>query len=655
MNRYPHVFTPLKLGKVTVKNRLELTPFVPCLADSEGGVTEAMINFIRMQARTGAGIIVMGCITDTNRKLSEYADLEITHDRFVPGLSLLADEAHKYGAKLAYELSHSGRGDLPSARELEGFEGMTEEIPVPSLEAAVCTRMTRGDMDWLISHQVMSCKRALKAGFDIIFIHAGHNAWLSSWLSPLTNHRTDEYGGSLENRMRFPLEVIRAVREAVGPDVPIEVRASVADMVEGGIEEEECFRFFEAAQDYIDLAHVSRGNCFHEDGRMYTSPMYTMPHRINEEACAKLKKRLRIPVTCVGNIWNLDDAEEILAAGHADVIGFARSVLADPQLFLKAACGKGDEVRPCLKCMDGCGLIFHGLPARCAVNPELGFETEVRLRQPALEKKKVLVAGGGPAGIQAALTLLERGHEVVLVEKEGRLGGKLHDAGAVSFKNLMRDYRDYLLRMMDRSTARILLNTEITQELLQKEAPDAVFVATGSSYIRPRIPGIDGANVHMLADAESGNENLGKDLIICGGGLSGIESAVDFARKGHHVTVIDMIATEKFCDNLFMFAYEALFKEVRLSGVKLQGNSKILEFTEKGVVVEQEGQKKEFLCDDVIIALGLKSENRLAGQLKEWDYDSVYVVGDARKVKNIRHATRTAYDAVFAMEAGVPY
>ncbi len=655
MNRYPHVFTPLKLGKVTVKNRLELTPFVPCLADSEGGVTEAMINFIRMQARTGAGIIVMGCITDTNRKLSEYADLEITHDRFVPGLSLLADEAHKYGAKLAYELSHSGRGDLPSARELEGFEGMTEEIPVPSLEAAVCTRMTRGDMDWLISHQVMSCKRALKAGFDIIFIHAGHNAWLSSWLSPLTNHRTDEYGGSLENRMRFPLEVIRAVREAVGSDVPIEVRASVADMVEGGIEEEECFRFFEAAQDYIDLAHVSRGNCFHEDGRMYTSPMYTMPHRINEEACAKLKKRLRIPVTCVGNIWNLDDAEEILAAGHADVIGFARSVLADPQLFLKAACGKGDEVRPCLKCMDGCGLIFHGLPARCAVNPELGFEMEVRLRQPALEKKKVLVAGGGPAGIQAALTLLERGHEVVLVEKEGRLGGKLHDAGAVSFKNLMRDYRDYLLRMMDRSTARILLNTEITQELLQKEAPDAVFVATGSSYIRPRIPGIDGANVHMLADAESGNENLGKDLIICGGGLSGIESAVDFARKGHHVTVIDMIPTEKFCDNLFMFAYEALFKEVRLSGVKLQGNSRILEFTEKGVVVEQEGQKKELLCDDVIIALGLKSENRLVEQLKEWDYDSVYVVGDARKVKNIRHATRTAYDAVFAMEAGVPY
>ena len=157
-------------------------------------------------------------------------------------------------------------------------------------------------MDWLIARQVATCKRAIKAGFDIIFIHAGHNAWLSSWLSPLTNHRTDEYGGSLENRMRFPLEMICAVRDAVGPDVPIEVRASAADMIDGGIEEEECFRFFEAAEPYIDLAHVSRGNCFHEDGRMYTSPMYTMQHRINEEACAKLKKRLHIPVTSAHQI-----------------------------------------------------------------------------------------------------------------------------------------------------------------------------------------------------------------------------------------------------------------------------------------------------------------------------------------------------------------
>ena len=653
MNQFPHVFQPLRLRKVTIKNRLELTPFVPCLTDSEGGVTQDMLNFIRMQARTGAGVIVLGCITDSNRKLSEYADLETTHDRYVPGLSLLADEVHKYGAKLAYELSHSGRGDLQSAKDVEGAAGMTEEIPVPSLEAASCNRMTRRDMDWLIRRQATACKRVLKAGFDMIFIHAGHNAYLSSWLSPLTNHRTDEYGGSLENRMRFPLELIRAIRKAVGEDVPIELRASAADMIEGGIEEEECFRFFEAAEPYIDLAHVSRGNCLHKDGRMYTSPMYMMEHRINEAACAELKKRLQIPVTCVGNIWNLEDAEDILAKGHADMVGFARAALADPKLFIKAAAGRSDEVRPCLKCMDGCGRIFHGLPARCAVNPEMGMETEARLFQPPGKKQKVVVLGAGPAGIQAALTLREHGHEVVLVEKSDRLGGKLHAAGAVSFKWLMRDYRDYMIRMAERSGAEILLNTEGSEELIERLKPDAVFVATGSAYLRPPIPGINSSHVHMLADVDGKGDTLGKKIIICGGGLSGVESAVDFARQGHKVTVIDMIPTKMFCANLFMFAYESLFKEVEKSGVQLQGDSRILEFQDGKVIVEHAGIQQELVCNDIIIALGLRPENALAQKLMQKDPMNTYVIGDADGVKNIRNATRTAYDAVLTMESRI--
>lgn len=649
-NRFPHVFQPLKLRNLTVKNRIELTPFVPCQVDSEGGVTPGMIDFIRMQARSGAGIIVLGCITDTNRKLSEFADVSINEDKFVPGLSLLVDEVHKYGAKLAYELSHSGRGDLQSRKDIAGFEGMTEEIPVPSLEAASCSKMTREDMDWLIQHQVESCKRAMKAGFDIVFVHGGHNAFLSTWLSPLTNHRTDEYGGSLENRMRFPLEFLKAIREAVG-DMPIELRASAADMIEGGIVEEECFRFFEAAEPYIDLAHVSRGNCFHEDGRSYTSPMYTMKHRINEEAAAELKKRLHIPVTCVGNIWNLEDAEEILAAGHADVVGFCRSLLAEPKLFIKAAAGKSEDVRPCLKCMDGCGRIFHGLPARCAVNPELGYETEARLLQPAAQKKKVMVIGAGPAGMYATQMLTERGHEVVLVEQSDVLGGRLHDAAMVSFKGLMRNYLDYMIRTTEKSGARILRNTKATRELVEQENPDAVFVATGSNYIKPPIRGIDGAHVHMLADVEHGRCTVGKKVVICGGGLSGMESAADLGQQGHDVTVIDMIPTEKFCSNLFMFAYDALFKEIKKGGVKLQGSSRIVEFTDAGVVVERNGSRETLECDDVIIALGLKSENKLAMELVAADPMNVYVIGDADKVNNIRYATRTAYDAVLTMES----
>ncbi len=303
--------------------------------------------------------------------------------------------------------------------------------------------------------------------------------------------------------------------------------------------------------------------------------------------------------------------------------------------------------------MDGCGRIFHGLPARCAVNPELGYETEVRLLQSAAQKKKVMVIGSGPAGMEATQVLRERGHEVILVEKSDTLGGRLHDASMVSFKGLMRNYRDYMIRATQKTGATILLNTEATKELVDRYQPDAVFVATGSNYIKPPIPGIDGEHVHMLADVEHGRETVGGKVVVCGGGLSGLETAVDLARQGKDVTVIDMIPTEKFCANLFMFAYDALFMEVKKAGVKLQGGSRIVEFRENGVVVERNGQLETMTCDDVVIALGLKSENKLAKELLAADPMNTYVIGDADKVNNIRYATRTAYDAVLTMESRI--
>ncbi len=650
MNRYPRVFEPLKIRSITLKNRLELTPFVCAQVDSEGGVTEGLIDFIRMQARSGAGNIVLGCITDSNRKLSEYADVDICHDKFVSGLSLLADEAHKYGAMLSYELSHSGRGDVQSRKNALGFEGMSEELPIPDMDSASVRVMTRSDMDWFIERQVKSCLRAKKAGFDIIFVHAGHNAGLSSWLSPLTNTRSDEYGGSLENRIRFPLEVIKAVREAVG-DMPIEVRASAEDMVEGGIFIEECVEFFKAIEPYIDVAHVSCGCIFHDDGRIYTSPMYTMAHKQNIEYSRKVKQAVKIPVVVVGNIYTLQDAEDILAAGQADIVGYCRSILADPKLFIKSAAGKEDAVRPCLRCMDGCGRIFHGLPARCAVNAELGYETEARLLQPAKVKKKVMVVGGGPAGMEAARVLAERGHDATIYEQSPELGGRLHDASEVSFKHLMRSYRDWAIRTAKSCGAKVVLNTRVTKELVAQEKPDAVFVATGSNYIRPPIEGIDGKNVHMLADVEGKKASVGKKLIICGAGLSGLESAVDFARAGHDVTGIDMIPREDFGKDMFFFAYDALFKEVRLSGVKLLGGSKIVAFNDEGVIIERDGNQERMEADDCIIALGLRSDNALANELYAQDPINTYIIGDAEHVANIRHATRTAYDAVLNMES----
>ena len=650
MKRYPHVFQPLKLRKMTLKNRVIFTPFVSCLIDSEGSPTMDTLNFIRMQARTGVSNIVVGSIVDPDRKMCCYADLDFLDDKFVPGLGLVADEAHKYGAKISYEVCHSGRGWIPSMGSFERDEADSDAGDIPPLDS-ICNVMIREDMDWMKEQFVSSCKRALKAGFDEIFLHVGHNNLLGAFMSPLTNHRMDEYGGSLENRLRYPIEIAKAIRNAISDDVPIEVRVSAEERTPQGATMRECITYLSMIEEYIDMAHFSMGNVFHYDSRVCTSPMYTMEHKQNVKYSKLAKEILNIPISVVGNIWNLQDAEEILAEGQADVVGFCRSLLADPQMIIKAAAGKEEEIRPCLKCMDGCGLIFHGLPARCAVNPKLGFETEERLMQPPVESKKVMVIGGGPAGMQAAQTLRERGHKVSLYEKSNQLGGLLHHAGAMSFKKLMRDYCEYMILSTQHCGAKIVLNTEVTQELVQQEKPDAVFVATGSDFIKPFIKGIDERHVHMLRDADNSNVDLGKRIVVCGGGLSGVEFAVDMARQGKKVTVVDMIPQKDFCKGLFDFAYEALFHEVEKMGVRLQGESKILEFSENGVVVERDGMREVLVCDDSVIALGLKSNYELGGTLYRENPMHTFIIGDACQVKNIRHATRTAFDAVLAMEA----
>lgn len=645
MERYPHVFAPLTLRGVTLKNRLEFTPFVCSLCDSEGGVTRETIDFIGMQARSGVGNIVVGNIVDLDRGMSSYADLDFMHDRFLQGLSLIAEEAHRYGAKISYEACHSGRGTVPSQQELSAKDtGISDDMPVPQMPPLVNT-MTRSDMDWMIERHVDACLRSQRAGFDMIFCHFGHNNLMGTFLSPATNHRTDEYGGSLENRMRFPLEIIRAIREAIGPDMPMEVRVSAEEKTKDGSTMVEALAFLKAAEPYIDMAHLSCGNVFDPESRVFTSPMYTMEHMQNIRYSQQAKQELSIPVAVVGNIFTVADAEDIIASGKADMVGLCRSLLADPELIHKAIAGREETIRPCLRCMDGCGRIFHGLPVRCAVNPVVGRETRYGALPLAKIPKKVMVIGAGPAGMQAAQTLAARGHSVTLYESGEQLGGRLEDAGVVSSKHLMRRYRDWNINTTMNCGAKIVLNTKVTPELVEKEAPDAVIVATGSQYLKPPIPGIDGKHVHMLQELNRSPIKLGETVIVCGGGLSGVEAAVDLAKSGKDVTVIDQISTEQFCSELFFFAYEALFREVHRYGVKLEGNCIITSFPDSGVAVEKEGKPLQLGADSVIIALGLKPENELALQLVRRDPLNTYIVGDAGGIHNIRSANDAAFFA----------
>lgn len=642
-DKYEHVFKPIKIRNTTFKNRIQYSPMVCCLSNADGEVTNEMLEFVGNQARSGVGYVTIGDTQiDHDRATCFYGELNVLHDRYITGLSLLAEEVHRYGAKLSIELAHAGRGGVPSMNIKPGFAPSYLTLPGCMQDLKV---MDRADMDWVINRFAECAVRVKKAGFDMIMIHSGHNNLLGQFLSPESNIRTDDYGGSLENRMRFPLEILNAVREAVGNDMVIEMRVSGDEMTKNGLRFNESLEYVRQAQKYIDIAHFSCGNVFMAEGVKYSVPLYLQEHMQNVKFAEAAKKILDIPVAVVGNIMSVEDAENIISTGKADIVGMCRSLMADPALISNALRGEEQKTRPCLRCMDGCGRIFHGYPVRCAVNPVNGREYRYKDIPEAKIKKNVMVIGGGPAGMMAAQTLTRRGHQVTLYEKSDRLGGLLHDGSAVTFKQLMKDYTAWDIRTTSECGAQIMLNTEVTAELLDRVKPDAVIVATGSSFIKPAIPGIDGPNVKSLRDVELTQAEIGNKVIVCGGGLSGVECAVSLARQGKKVTVVDRVPVSDFCKDMFFITRIALFDEVKEHNVTLIGDSNIHKFISTGVeIIGKDDRHVTIEADTCVIALGLKPENKLAGQILSKLPLSTYVVGDCESIGTVRSANFSAFN-----------
>jgi 2,4-dienoyl-CoA reductase-like NADH-dependent reductase (Old Yellow Enzyme family)/thioredoxin reductase len=642
-NQYPHVFQPITIRGLTLKNRLEYAPTVVLKCNADGTMSQEMLDFMEWQAKTGVGWVTVGDTPVTHDNTSHWlCEMNVCDDDCIHGMNALVEQCRKNGAELSVELAYAGRGNRAPA---DGAPTAVVSAERPLAPGDNVRTMNRADMDYIKGRYVDCAVRCQHAGFRMILLHCAHNNFLAQWLSPDSNVRTDEYGGSPENRRRFPLEVLKAVRQAVGENMVIELRVSATEGIPGGLEFEESLEFMKLAQEYVDIMHVSQGSIFHLSAR-YTIPTYfRTPHKpLNVDYSAQVKAALHIPVAVVGMITTLEEAEEIIASGKADIVAMAKSHMADGDLVKKTLAGRPDKVRPCTRC-DLCGNAnTWGTSMSCAVNPRCGIAGPIQPVAPE-ERKQVMVIGGGPAGMMAAQTWVARGHSVTLYEQSDRLGGLLNDACLVPFKGLMREYLDWDIRETMDCGAKVVLGTQVTEELVAQENPDAVIVATGSVYVNPPIPGMEQALA--VRDVDGHTVDTGETVVVCGGGITGLECALALSQEGKQVTVVDLLPREQFVMEMPIFNKADLLAQLEENGVKLVGSQRITSIQGGVHTQDENGAPHFFPADSVVNALGVTPENKLGkALLQKYGSQDVILVGDCTaKGGNYYRANHEGYEA----------
>jgi 2,4-dienoyl-CoA reductase-like NADH-dependent reductase (Old Yellow Enzyme family)/NADPH-dependent 2,4-dienoyl-CoA reductase/sulfur reductase-like enzyme len=658
-SRYEHVFEPIVIRKVEFKNRLEMAPPSPNLADREGRVTPEFVDFFRPIAKGGVAVIHVGnSVVDITEACDEERQLDLGSDDCILPLTRFAEMCHGYGTLASLEINHNGKD---SDFDKTGKAAFSPSSIIPSSEAWRAQRHGRYpiptiEMDhakiWeTVEKYAVAALRCKKAGFKMCMIHGGHGNLISQFASSLYNKRTDDYGGPLENRARFAAQVLDRVRELCGEDFVIEFRISADEIHPDGMHFEETLRFIELIQHRVDILHVSAG--LHGEFQYMRNwwQNYLMDRLYNVHYAADIKKAFPNLLVCtVGSIMNVAQAEEIIAAGKADFVAMCRAILADPELPRKYALGREEDHRPCLRCQY-CGHRLM-IPAviNCAVNPFLGNETEfpeAKVRK-ADVRKKVAVIGGGPAGIQALLTLCDRGHDVTLYEMSDHLGGNVVPGSALPFKQDVKDYLDYLLCQARKAPARILLKTEATKSMLDAENYEALIIAVGSRPIVPALPGIDKPHVYWAPEVDSGKVKPGKNTVIVGAGAVGIECAIGLKRNGMDVTIVEMAPD---MSNLSVSAGGVsmeLMALVQKLDIPIHLNCMLEEVDDSAIFCRntQTSEKVKFEADTVLLAVGMAARKDVALSLRRSAPETeVQVVGDAYEVGNIATAIRSAFKA----------
>jgi 2,4-dienoyl-CoA reductase-like NADH-dependent reductase (Old Yellow Enzyme family)/thioredoxin reductase len=635
MTKPEKLFEPIKIGKLQLKNRIVMPALNSKLGTEFGAVSDRLIDFYVERAKGGVGLIIIEntCIDWPVGKAGTNP-IRADEWKFVQGLHELAEAVHPYGTKIATQLQHTGRQGS-SMTSAEGQQLVAPSaIPCLPTGAEMPRELTIEEIEGLIGKFVFGAAITRTAGFDAVEIQGAHGYLITQFMSPYTNKRTDEYGGDFEGRMRFALRVVEGVRGAVGPDFPIIFRLSGDEYIEGGLTLEDNKLIAQRLESAgVDALSVSAG--IYESppwyGRIF--PTMGMPEGCNVPLAAGIKKVINIPVIVAGKLGNPLLAEEVLKDGKADLIAVGRPLLADPELPRKAAEGRLDDIRPCLYCNEGCaGNMANMWRISCQVNPALGRERDYEIK-PATKVKRVVVVGGGPAGMEAARVAALRGHDVTLYEKERSLGGQLTPASAPLFKKPLKHLAEYLKNQTGKAGVKIELGREATPERIKELKPDVAILATGATHIVPDIPGVKGGNVATACEILLGEKEAGDRIAVVGGGEVGAEVAWFLAEQGKKVTIVEM--TYGVANDMNLFSRFYLLDKLAELGIEVLTNMTAEEITDKGVAaIDISGDRRIVEADTVVLATGFKSNSELEEKLRG-EIPEVYTIGDCVELGKI--------------------
>ena len=636
------LFEPITIRGLSIKNRLVMSPMITNLANEDGSVSPRIIQFYGTRSRGGVGLIIVATyIRWDSRGFSN--GLGIYDDAMVVGLKRLTDEVHGAGARIAAQLAHFGR------QTTSAIAGVVPVAPSPiacPVMKVTPHELTLEEISAIQDDFAAAAGRANRAGFDAVEIHGAHGYLVQQFLSPFTNHRIDKYGGGPRERARFAVEVVEKVRKVVGPDFPILFRISAVELVDGGLTLPETKIIVPLLVDAgVDALHVSVGT-FATPGEVSMANMHLEMASLVPYAEA-VKESVSVPVITVDRIHDVFLADQIIREGRADMVAMARALIADPELPSKALREEFEEILPCIACNQGCiGRLLQGGSISCLLNPVAGRETELSL-EPASAPKRVLVIGGGPAGMEAARVAALRGHSVTLIEKEDRLGGEFRVAGMPHSKQAVLPAIAWFARQVIAAGVKVELGTEATLELVRSRRPDAVVLASGARPAWLPVPGLSPSNAAFARDVLLGRVEIEQEVVVVGGGGSGLEVAHHLSILGKDVTLLEM--TSVLGGDLYPSRLYWLLKALERRGVIILRDTRLVAVESDCAVVEKDGVRSTLRGPStVVLCAGYTSTGEAWDGIRDV-VPEVHVAGDAVKPRSALEAIAEAAEVARAL------